>query len=70
MATKRTARPALSRIRQAAASDTSEAKPVALTVKLDSKTYVRLRTLGATERRTNQDILKEAVKQYLERAAQ
>ena len=70
MATKRTTRPALPRTRRAASSDTAETKPVALTVKLDSKTYVRLRTLGATERRTNQDILKEAVQQYLERAAQ
>jgi predicted transcriptional regulator len=41
---------------------------VALTVKVDSKTYVRLCTLGATQRRTNQDLLKEAVQQYLDRA--
>ena len=40
---------------------------VALTVKVDSKTYVRLCTLGATKRRTNQDILNEAVQQYLDR---
>jgi hypothetical protein len=43
-------------------------KPVALTLKVDSVTYVRLSTLRATQRRTNQDILKEALKQYLDRA--
>jgi predicted transcriptional regulator len=43
-----------------------KAKPVALTVKVDNKTYVRLCTLGATQRRTNQDILREAVQQYLD----
>jgi hypothetical protein len=42
-------------------------KPVALTLKVDGKTYVRLCTLGATQRRTNQDILREAVQQYLDR---
>ena len=70
MAIKRTTRPASARTRRAAASDIAETKPVALTVKLDSKTYVRLCTLGATQRRTNQDILKEAVQQYLERVSQ
>lgn len=45
-----------------------EAKPVALTVKVDGTTYVRLCTLGATQRRTNQDILREALQQYLDRA--
>ena len=44
-----------------------KAKPVALTVKVDNNTYVRLCTLGATQRRTNQDILREAVQQYLDR---
>jgi hypothetical protein len=44
-----------------------ERKPVALTVKVDNKTYVRLCTLGATQRRTNQDILQEAVREYLDR---
>lgn len=41
---------------------------VALTLKVDSKTYVTLCTLAATQRRTNQDILREAVQQYLDRA--
>jgi hypothetical protein len=42
-------------------------KPVALTVKVDDKTYVRICTLGATQRRTNQDILLAAVQEYLNR---
>ena len=41
---------------------------VALTVKVDHNFYVRLCTVGATLRRTNQDILYEAVKQYIEKA--
>jgi hypothetical protein len=67
MATRRTPRPAPPRSRRASASDTAETKPVALTVKLDSKTYIRLCTLGATLRRTNQDLLKEAVQEHLDR---
>jgi hypothetical protein len=67
MATRRTTRPAPARTRQIPASLPVETKPVALTVKLDSKTYVRLCTLGATQRRTNQDLLKEAVHEYLDR---
>jgi len=46
-----------------------KSKPIALTVKVDDKTYVRLCTLGATQRRTNQDILHEALHDYLERVA-
>lgn len=65
MATRRTTRPAPAR--RTSASVPAETKPVALTVKLDSKTYVRLCTLGATQRRTNQDLLKEAVHEYLDR---
>jgi predicted transcriptional regulator len=38
-----------------------------LTVKVPHKVYVRLCTLGATQRRTNQDILQEAVQKYLDR---
>ncbi len=44
-----------------------KSKPVALTVKVDDNTYIRLCTLGATQRRTNQDILREALHDYLER---
>ena len=43
-------------------------KPVALTLKLDGKTYISLSTLRATQRRTHQDIMREAVEQYLDRA--
>jgi hypothetical protein len=46
----------------------NEEKPVALTLKVDHDTYVRLCTLGATERRTNQDILQQALQEYLDRA--
>jgi hypothetical protein len=46
-----------------------KSNPVALTVKVDDETYVRLCTLGATQRRTNQDILREALDDYLERVA-
>lgn len=67
MATRRTTRPAPARTRRTSANVPAETKPVALTVKLDSKTYVRLCTLGATQRRTNQDLLKEAVHEYLDR---
>jgi len=41
-------------------------KPVALTVKIDSKTYVRLSTLRAKERKTAQQILTEALTAYLD----
>lgn len=48
-------------------STTSE-KPVALTLKVDSALYLRLSTLRATQRRTNQDILEQALREYLTRA--
>jgi predicted transcriptional regulator len=43
-------------------------KPIALTVKIDSETYVRLSTLRAKERKTAQEILTEALNAYLDRA--
>jgi hypothetical protein len=46
----------------------AEEKPVALTLKVDSSIYVRLSTLRATQRRTGQDILQQALKEYLDRA--
>jgi predicted transcriptional regulator len=42
-------------------------KPVALTVKIDDDTYVRLARLRASQRRTHQDILKQALEEYLDR---
>ena len=48
---------------------TTKPKPkpdtIALTVKVDERTYVRLSTLRARERKTVQDILVEAIKAYL-----
>ena len=41
---------------------------VALTLKVDSRTYVRLSTLRAKERKTVQEILTEALKTYLANA--
>lgn len=49
------------------ASTPNDTKPVALTLKVDAKTYVHLCTLGAKQRRTNQDILNEALQEYLKR---
>jgi hypothetical protein len=50
-------------------SETSgQQKPVALTLKVDSELYVRLSTLRATQRTTNQSILEQALKEYLTRA--
>ena len=49
-------------------SSSAGEKPVALTVKVDGETYVRLSTLRVTQRRTNQDILDQALKEYLTRA--
>jgi len=43
-------------------------KMVALTLKIDSKTYLRLSTLRATQRKTAQDILSEALSAYLDHA--
>lgn len=40
---------------------------VALTLKVDSKLYVRLSTYRAKTRQTAQDILTEALRQYLAR---
>jgi hypothetical protein len=45
----------------------SESRPVALTVKVDDGTYVRLCMLKATQRRTSQEILHDALHEYLRR---
>jgi len=68
MTTKKSGhRPASNRTQAAAPKAASSEKPVALTVKVTHEVYVRLCTLAATRRRTNQDILNEAALQYLER---
>jgi hypothetical protein len=41
---------------------------VALTLKIDSETYIRLSTLRAKERKTAQEILAEALQEYLRKA--
>jgi hypothetical protein len=46
----------------------AQEKPVALTLKVDGNMYLRLSTLRATQRRTNQDILQQALNEYLDRA--
>ncbi len=61
---KPTPRPKGKAVKPAAA----EEKPVALTLKVDGTTYVRLCTLRATQRKTSQEILSEALREYLERA--
>jgi hypothetical protein len=43
----------------------AEEKPIVQTVKLDPALFVRLKTLGAKTRRTNQDILLTALVEYL-----
>lgn len=65
MATKKTNRPEKAKQRKALAE---AEKPIALTLKIDSKTYMRLSTMRARERRTAQDILTDALKAYLDRA--
>lgn len=68
MATKREVRPSASRGNKKPKPDVfTKSKPVALTVKVDDKTYVRLSLVRATQRRTNQDILREALQDYLNR---
>ena len=68
MATKKSGRsPASSRPRAPVPTAPSNEKPVALTLKVDGETYIRLCTLAATQRRTNQNILQEALRQYLDR---
>ena len=46
-------------------SKPAEEKPVAQTVKLEPELFVRLKTFSAKTRRTNQDILRTALVEYL-----
>jgi hypothetical protein len=68
MPTKKTRRSSGKHTGASRASSSAGEKPVALTLKVDGETYVRLSTLRATQRRTNQDILDQALKEYLTRA--
>lgn len=47
--------------------NTASETPVALTLKVDSDLYLRLSMLRATQRRTSQDILQQALEEYLDR---
>lgn len=49
-------------------ADKTAEPPVALTVKVDGATYARLTNLRATQRRSHQDILRQALDEYLDRA--
>lgn len=46
---------------------TADEKPVALTLKVDSKTFMRLSILRAKQRSTIQEILMEALSEHLDR---
>lgn len=52
---------------QPSASLASPDKPVVQTVKVPPDVYIRLKTVGARERRSSQDIILTAVREYLER---
>jgi hypothetical protein len=49
-------------------SGAAQEKRVALTLKVDSGLYVRLSTFRATQRKKTQDILEQALLEYLDRA--
>jgi hypothetical protein len=49
------------------AGSSASKTPVALTVKVDDDTYIRLSMLRATQRRTCQEILQQALSEYLDR---
>jgi hypothetical protein len=66
MATKQSSTLATRKQSSRKTSTANDAK-VALTLKVDEKTYVRLCTLGAKQRRTNQNILNEALQEHLKR---
>lgn len=42
-------------------------RPVVQTVKVPREVFVKLKTIGARERRSSQDIILAALKEYLER---
>ncbi len=46
---------------------TAPFRPVVQTVKVPPDVYIRLKTFGARERRSSQDIILSAVREYLER---
>ena len=46
-------------------ASTEISKPVVQTVKVPPDTYIRLKTFGARERRSSQDIILDAIREYL-----
>lgn len=50
-----------------AKSKPAEEKPIVQTVKLEPALFVRLKVFGAKSRRSNQDILRTALIEYLNR---
>ncbi|MGB8060695.1 MAG: hypothetical protein WCF26_02215 [Candidatus Sulfotelmatobacter sp.] len=48
--------------------NTTPNKPVAQTVKIDGELFIRLSTFRARERKTSQEILQQALMEYLDRA--
>ena len=62
---KKASRPEAAKSRR---SQTVVEKPVALTLKIDGTTYMRLSTLRAKQRTTAQDILSAALSAYLDQA--
>jgi hypothetical protein len=47
---------------------TAEERPIVQTVKLEPTLFVRLKTFGAKTRRSNQDILRSALIDYLNKS--
>ena len=47
---------------------TANERPIVQTVKLEPPLFVRLKTFGAKTRRTNQDILRSALIEYLNKS--
>jgi hypothetical protein len=68
MGSKTVSRGASKRPAGAKRSGNNAAELVALTLKVDRGLYRRLSTLRGTQKRTNQDILEQALKEYLIRA--
>jgi hypothetical protein len=65
MTTKKPNKPGIAKMKR---SQTEIERPIALTLKIDSKTYIRLSTLRAKDRKTAQEILAEALQAYLDQA--
>jgi hypothetical protein len=67
MAKKKTTKTTMVKPRHSQTDAATADKPIALTLKIDSDLYVRWATLRAKERRSHQEILKQALEEYLDR---